>query len=404
MANQLLLVVDYNSTIMAKKGRRILLVVIAIVISAGAFCFYWFKIQPRNNSATNNTTILQPPKTPQQCVAELPLDFLTGQLLMIGVYANDMLAQAEMLSQNNIGGAILMTAPANPNDGSINQFKLKAASLGVPPLVSTDEEGSYVQRFAVLGILPAPADVAASSSTQSARQLITEHGTKLKSIGIDMVLGPLADVAPAQGSSVLDARIFSNNPAKVSNYAMAYVRGWQMAGILPTLKHFPGMGSASSNTDDAPAATPELSYLKVYDFMPYRWLNRTGTAVMIGHQNVPGWFDGPASLSPVVNQYLRNNLGYKNNLIVTDALNAPAITSTVAELQAIVAAIVAGNDMALFVEPSSDSTINESFINEVKSALLTAINSGALPKQQVETSVLRKLSAQQIDVCLIKRE
>jgi beta-N-acetylhexosaminidase len=389
---------------MAKKGRRILLVLIIIAIGAAAFCFYWFGLHPKNDSVATDATISQPAKTPQQCVAELPLDFLTGQLLMVGIYANDMLGQADMFSQKSIGGATLMTSPADPNDGSINQFKLAATSLSVSPLISTDEEGGYVQRFAVLGALPAPADVAASLSTQAARQLITEHGAKLKSIGIDMVLGPLADVAPTIGNSVLDIRIFSNNPARVSNYTMAYVRGWQSANILPTLKHFPGMGSASSNTDDAPAVTPELSYLQTHDFMPYRWLSHTGTAVMVGHQNVPGWFDGPASLSPVVNQYLRDNLGYKNNLVVTDALNAPAITGVVAEQQAIVAAIIAGNDMALFVEPSGDLAVNENFINEVKTALQAAVNSGTLPKQQIETSVLRKLSAQQIDPCLINHQ
>jgi beta-N-acetylhexosaminidase len=391
--------VGYNSITMSKKGRWILVVAIIILAGAGAFSFYWLTIRPQNNPTNTTAETSQPNLTAEQCVAELPLDFLVGQLLMIGIYANDMLGQATMFSQKNIGGAILMTAPANPYDGGISQFKTSATSLGVPPLISTDEEGGDVQRFAALGALPAPADVATTLTTKDARQLIAQHGAKLKTVGVDMVLGPLADVAPPASNSVLGNRIFSNNPVLTSYYAMAYVRGWQTANLLPTLKHFPGMGSASTNTDYDMATTPPLSYLENNDFTPYRWLSWTGTAVMVGHQNVPGWFDGPASLSPVVNQYLRDTLGYKNNLIITDALNAPAVTNLVAEPQAIVTAITAGNDMALLVEPSSNLATNESFINEVKTALTEAINSGTLPKQQIETSVFRKLSAQQINPC-----
>jgi beta-N-acetylhexosaminidase len=295
-----------------------------------------------------------------------------------------------------------MDAPANPNDGSIEYFKTTAASPGNPLLIATDEEGGQVQRFQSLGALPAPEQVANSLSPAQAEAQIAQHGTKLKTIGIDMILGPLADVAPVQGSGPLGNRVFSNDPATVSAYAQAYVRGWQAAGLLPTLKHFPGLGSASGNTDYRPSTTPPLSSLEQRDFLPYKSLAGSGTAVMVGNQNVPGWFTGPASLSPVVDTYLRRQLGYTNSLIITDSLDAAAITATSSVADAVVNAISAGNDMVIIVPPNpADATgdVNSTLISQSEAALANAVTHSTLSKQQLATSVVRKLSLQHISAC-----
>lgn len=322
---------------------------------------------------------------------------------MVGLPANDMTTQAAMFKQYDVGGATLMTSPVNPYDGSIERFKTVAASLGVQPLVAVDEEGGDVQRFTDLGSLPSPEQVAASMSLAQAQTLIMQHGLKLKAIGVDMILGPLADVGPSAGGGVLGNRVFSDNPETVASYDLAYIKGWRSAGLLTAIKHFPGMGSASANTDYAFATTPPLSYLEQRDFVPYRELSDTGMAVMVGNQNVPGWFSGSASLSPAVDKYLRQTLGYKNNLIITDSLSAMAITNVMSQAQAIDDAIKAGNDMAIFVElPSSSLSDNQKIIVQAEHLIKSSIQSGELPKQQVVSSVLRKLNAQHIQSCSIK--
>jgi beta-N-acetylhexosaminidase len=295
-----------------------------------------------------------------------------------------------------------MTSPANPYDGSIERFKTAAASGGVSPLLATDEEGGIVQRFRTIGILPSPQDVARGYTPAQAERLIASHGKQLKSIGLDMVLGPLADVAPAGGQSPLGSRVFSDSPNTVSQYAGAYVQGWQKAGLLPTIKHFPGMGSATGNTDFGVATTPPLSSLASRDFVPYKNLAASGTAVMVGNQNVPGWFTGPASLSPIVNQYLRQTLGYKNNLVVTDSLLAHAVSSSTPLPQAVVAAIAAGNDIALVVDPDVSKITpegNKESIISAESALKQAVAAGTISRHKLAQSVVRKLSAQGAPVC-----
>jgi beta-N-acetylhexosaminidase len=324
---------------------------------------------------------------------------------MIGLPAADMSAQTQMLTDYKIGGAAVMTAPLNIHDGSILQFKKAAGSNGVPLLIATDEEGGAVQRFSVLGTLSSPEHVAFTMPAAQAQSMISRHGDLLHAIGIDMVFGPLADVAPAYGSSPLGARVFSSDPTTVQAYALAYVKGWQAAGMLPTIKHFPGMGSATGNTDYGPATTPALSQLKIRDFIPYDGaMANTGTAIMVGNQTVPGWFTGPASLSPIVDNYLRTELGYKNNLVITDSLSADAVTALTSESQAAVAAIVAGNDIALVVEaPDTNLTQNKALVASLTSALRQAVDGGTITKKQLETSVLRKFNAQHIDACTVAK-
>ncbi|MGH7239756.1 MAG: glycoside hydrolase family 3 N-terminal domain-containing protein, partial [Candidatus Saccharimonadales bacterium] len=130
----------------------------------------------------------------------------------------------------------------------------------------------------------------------------------------------------------------------------------------------------------------------------------TGTAVMVGNQTVPGWSHGPASLSSVVHRYLRDKLGFHNNLVVTDALNAVAIENVTSnETQAVVRAIKAGNDMALFIESSGYAGADALPFGDIKKGLKQAVREGEIPKRQIAMSVARKLAAQHISACsLIK--
>lgn len=378
------------------------LTLIIIIIAAGLYLLWPTPVSaPRSLEAS---VAKAPVPTPLECAEKLPLDELAGQVLMIGLPASAMADQASLFNKYHVGGAVIMTSPANPNDGSILRFKAQAGNKSEPLLAATDEEGGIVQRFASLGALPPPATVAAQYSPDAAENLIAKHGLKLKAVGIDMVLGPLADVAPNQGDSPLGDRIFSSDPYTVASYDKAYVRGWQSARLISTLKHFPGLGSATGNTDYQPATTPPLSSLEARDFIPYKLLKSSGMAVMVGAQNVPGWFSGPANLSPAVNRYLRQTLGYKDNLIVTDSLAANAVTSTMSAPEAAASAIEAGNDIALIVDPDVGQITaeqNTAIIKNAESTIEAAEKNGVLSKLRLAQAVTHKLSVQSLSACSI---
>jgi beta-N-acetylhexosaminidase len=325
-------------------------------------------------------------------------------VLMIGLPASQMKDQEPIFNRYNIGGAVLMTSSSNPNDGGILEFKFQSGAQGIPLLIATDEEGGIVQRFKSLGVLPAPYDVAGQFTIAQAQTMIESHGRKLQSVGVDMVLGPLADVAPVNSESPLGSRVFSDDPEIVGEYDLAYINGWKKAGLLATLKHFPGLGSATANTDYQSATTPPLASLAARDFVPYRALASTGAAVMVGSQNVPDWFSGPAVFSPKALNYLRYKLGYKNNLVITDSLAATAVTDVTSVPDAVVKALKAGNDIALIVLPNINTITpiqNEAIIKDAVSVIKKAISEGIITKKQIAQSVVRKLSAQNLSACSI---
>jgi len=382
----------------AFKGKYIIGLFILVVISV------WYIYKPISKSVDTPLHNSNPAATALQCAEELPVSELAGQVLMVGLPASEINTEESLFRQYHIGGAIIMSSPENPRDGSIKRFKLKAGTGGIPLLISTDEEGGLVQRFSSLGYLPAPAEVAKSLSPDAARLLVAQHGKKLKFIGVDMVLGPLADVAPETSAGILGNRVFSSDPNIVSQYDTAFVTGWQSAGIIPTLKHFPGLGSATGNTDFEISNTPPLSSLLRRDFIPYRSLSIMGAAVMVGNQNTPGWFDGPASLSPVVNQYLRQTLGYKNDLIITDSLDAAAITKSMPVSEAAVASIKAGNDIVLIVNPDPtkiNRSQNQKLIASTIRSIEEAVKNRMLPKQQLALAASHKLHAQGLSACQV---
>jgi hypothetical protein len=138
-----------------RRGLKTLLLVLAVAsLVAGAYWLPWYisapsgVVRPMSSAAA---------KTALECTARMPVEVLAGQVLAIGLPANQMAAQAAMFKQFHIGGAVLMSSPANPNDGSIGQFKSAGGAAGWPLMISTDEEGGLVQRFTTLGVLTAPA-------------------------------------------------------------------------------------------------------------------------------------------------------------------------------------------------------------------------------------------------------
>jgi beta-N-acetylhexosaminidase len=167
-----------------------------------------------------------------------------------------------------------------------------------------------------------------------------------------MVLGPVVDVEPNIGEVPLQpSRFFVGGPDRVTEFAAAYIDGWTRAGLFSTIKHYPGHGAASGDTHIAAGVTPSLDDLREFDLKPYRDLaaiaSGSDTAVMVGHLTVPDLTDGvPATQSRAAVDLLRNELGYADSLLMTDALGMAAVG--IPEPDAAVLALVAGIDVVLF--------------------------------------------------------
>ena len=167
--------------------------------------------------------------------------------------------------------------------------------------------------------------------------------------------------------------------------------------MIPVVKHFPGLGQASANTDFGRATDPPLRTLETGALLPFEAAIKHGLpAVMVGEAAVPGLTQGlPATLSSqAITGVLRRQLGF-HGLVLTDSLSAAAIQDAGYDIpQAAVRAIEAGADMVTFDTSNPPATTNE-----VITSLVAAVRSGQLPVARLDSAVQHVLQVKGRPIC-----
>jgi beta-N-acetylhexosaminidase len=233
------------------------------------------------------------------------------------------------------------------------------------------------------------------------RQLATGLAPRMLAAGVTMDLAPVLDVDGGQGPNDRDpdgTRSFSAHEKIAATDGLAFEAGLQAGGIVPVVKHFPGLGGATGNTDVVPASTPVWSTLKRVGLVPFKdAIDAHVPAVMIANATIPGLTDLPASVSPVViTGLLRDQLGYQG-LVITDSLSAVALSAIGYSVpKATVAAIQAGADMVLY---GADPTAVASLTNETVSAVVAAVDAGELARSRRVSAVTHILTAKHANLC-----
>ncbi|MEZ5115376.1 MAG: glycoside hydrolase family 3 N-terminal domain-containing protein [Candidatus Nanopelagicales bacterium] len=264
------------------------------------------------------------------------------------------------------------------------------AERPVPPLVAVDDEGGQVQRIdGVVGDMPSAEDQADGMTPAEVRGMARDRGRALAELGITVDLAPVVDLNDGDSGGVIGDRAYSDDPDVVVDYAGAFARGLQQAGILPTLKHFPGHGRAQGDSHQTLPTTPPWASVQAQDLLPYEaLLDRPGPwAVMVGHLVVPGLTtEGrPASLDPAVYRYLREDLGF-DGLVMTDELSGmKAVSASYGPADAAAAALAAGADLLLMAAPGD--------LTELLDRLETQVIAGELSEQRVTDAADHVLAA-----------
>lgn len=309
-----------------------------------------------------------------------------AQLLTVGVTGTADAANivaTEQIGGIFVGGWTQQSLLANHEIDSV-----KAASK-VPLMVTIDEEGGRVSRIKnLIGTEPSARETAETMTVDQAYQRALARGQALKGLGVTVNFAPDVDVSSQPDDSVIGDRSYSDDPAVVTQYAGAYIRGMHDAGLGAVIKHFPGHGHGSGDSHTGVVSTPPLDQLKTVDLLPFRDLVDSGAGVMVGHLDVPGLTSPnvPASISPQAMDLLRTGTGYGakpfTGPIFTDDLSGmAAITSRLNIAQAVEASLVAGADVALWI------TTDE--VTDVLNNLEQAVAAGRLSPQRVDESVLR---------------
>jgi beta-N-acetylhexosaminidase len=271
-------------------------------------------------------------------------------------------------------------------------------------IVMTDEEGGGVERLTnLVGSFPWAQTMGKNLSASQITAIGVRVGTALASSGVNTDLAPVLDVdgrSQEPGAVNPDGyRSFSGVPSIAGADGTAFMKGLAQANVLSVVKHFPGLGYATRNTDYGPAATLSWATLQKTGLAPFRLAIANGaTAVMMSNARIPGLTSLPAGLSPVAVQALRQTLGF-TGLIVTDSLGAGAISALhLSQPAASVVALAAGDDLILYGSPTS-VTASLTLAAQISNAISKGVASGALSKTTLIAAAAQDLAARNQLAC-----
>jgi beta-N-acetylhexosaminidase len=267
-------------------------------------------------------------------------------------------ATLRRVREGRVGAVILFTA----NISSRSQLLALTGALqraaregGNPPLLmAVDQEGGQVKRLPDGPPDLSPPEMVSNGSTAFAGHEGRSTGLYLKRLGINMDLAPVVDVPTFGGAFIWQqGRAFSFNSRTVAAYATQFALGLQTERVAATAKHFPGVGSASVDTDNQLDELHPTAAQRGAALDPYRALIKRGLdAVMLSTAGFPAYdlTGTPTALSrTIVQNLLRRRLGF-GGVTITDALATPTGHD---EVSAGVIAARAGADILLYTDDAA---------------------------------------------------
>ncbi len=313
-----------------------------------------------------------------------------GRLILTGLPAGELDGDTLELVRGFAGFLLLRRNAAAPD-------QLTALIAGLddptqePRLIAIDEEGGMVSRLSHFGLeAPAAMAVAATGSADTAADIARDVGHALRTLGINVVLGPCLDVLSEPLNPVIATRAFGEDAETVERFGMAAVRGYEAAGLAPVAKHFPGHGGTAEDSHTATAhVLSEASELWERDLAPFRAAVSGGVgALMTAHVCYPRATpreerDLPATLSHHwLTAVLRRQLGF-DGVVLSDAL----------EMQG----VAAGRDLEHVAQTALTAGVDLFVCEDLETALRTrGLLAGAAKRHSAVAERLAS-SAQRVD-------
>jgi len=320
---------------------------------------------PAPPPATTRAATLAPAESaPQQPACRAIAERLepaerAGQLVMVGIAEGFDSVERAVLTDHHLGSVILMGGAADSRRGAVEltqELQDLAGDLGV--LVAVDQEGGLVQRLKGPGFDTIPS---AARQAEWAPAELTGRATgwaeQLALAGVHLNLAPVADVVPernrARNAPIARlGRGYGSDPEEVSRLVLAFLTGMHAGGVATAVKHFPGLGAVSENTDVAAGVEDRTTTAGSDLLVPFRDAVEAGTdAVMISSATYRELDpDTIATFSPTVIGLLRE-WGF-DKVVISDDLGVAEALADVPPSERAVRFLAAGGDLALTVDPA----------------------------------------------------
>ncbi len=304
-----------------------------------------------------------------------------AQLLMVGVESTSVeppAAVSSAVAELGIGAVILTgrdpvaaTSVRDLVDGL--QQAAEGSPAGVRLEVSTDQEGGQVQALTGEGFASMPsALVQGASSPRALRRDAAQWGRELAAAGVTLDLAPVADVVPpgTANAPIGDYdREFGHSVDAVTPAVRAFVRGMGAAGVASTIKHFPGLGRATGNTDTTAGVVDDLTTRHDPFLRPFVVGIAAGAPYVMMSTATYRQIDGDhiaAYSRTIVGGMLRGDLGFNGVVISDDVGIAESVADVPVGLRA-VRFVAAGGDVVLTVVPEQAPTMVDALVERARS-------------------------------------
>lgn len=317
---------------------------------------------------------------------------------------------AATLQKHSYSGVILFAENTATNE-STTRFvdalqKANAAGGDRPQLIiSTDQEGGNVTRLTQGTMTPGNMALGAINDISITKEVAGVLAKELKAIGINADFAPDVDVNNNPANPVIGVRSFSDDAQAVAQHGSAFVEVLNDAGVISTLKHFPGHGDTNTDSHSGlPSINKTYEQLKQNELIPFQACIDAGSQmIMTAHIVYPQIETGtyvsketgktinlPATLSKtIITDILRKDMGF-DGVVATDAMDMAAIAKHFDKIDASKLAINAGVDILLMpidLQKPEDFTKMDTYI----STLAQMADKGEISMDNVNAAVLRIL-------------
>lgn len=282
-----------------------------------------------------------------------------GQALMFswtGVTPSDEIR--DWITESNLGG--IKVFGWNGYDietlaATIGEYQNLALAnrFGIPLLVATDQEGGIVRHITdETSLTPGNMSIGASGLPADAYNSGLLIGRELAAIGVNMNFAPDVDLYLKPHTAVIGTRAFSADPEETAFLSTVWYKGHADAGIVATVKHYPGHGRAEDDSHGVlPIIDVSLEDLKKDDLLPYRMLINEGIpAVMASHlaySRITGDTLPASRSSYFLQDLLREEMGFQGMVISDDMIMYGALMGDMTVPRACEESLRAGVDMLL---------------------------------------------------------
>ncbi|MFI2105364.1 glycoside hydrolase family 3 N-terminal domain-containing protein [Isoptericola sp. NPDC019693] len=317
---------------------------------------------PTSASPTPAPEATPGPQGTDDVLAGWTLEQKVGQLLMVGVSVSDPAdVSAESVRDKHVGNVFLhgrSTAGVDATRELVARYTAlvsRRSTHGTPLLVATDQEGGLVQVLRGPGFSEIPkATEQATWKPATLQQRAQGWGDELAAAGVNLNLAPVMDLVdgddPADNPPIgYFGRSYGFTPTTVVRSANAFGAGQRAAGVEPVIKHFPGLGRVTENTDTEAEVTDDVTTrdddaVRVFA----RGIEAGARYVMMSsavYEKIDP--DAPAAFSSVVvEDVLRGDLGF-DGVVMTDDVSAAAQVQDRSPGERAVDAVDAGVDLVL---------------------------------------------------------